>query len=592
MRRSLLFGLAMAATAVTSISWSSSAIAVSPISVQQGQQLFQRNWTPANRAISSDGLGPLFNGQSCVACHSQGGVGGGGAAEHNAHSIGIEEMQIVGGPVDTDIIKRMVSTFHPGFILSDGTVINTLAMSHHGGSPAFAQSRAAFLKQLPAEFSSHGGPVSAPEVRSATSMPVLFHNAIGKYQMSIRARLFQRNTTALFGAGAIDRVTDSEIIKVAKSQEQHPEISGRPATLRSGKIGKFGWRGNVASLMEFTDQACANEVGLETKRKPQPADPMVPGYRNSGVDISDEQIEAMADFMAALPAPVRDVPGDSKSRMQVERGEQMFASVGCAVCHLPHIGPAREIYSDLLLHDMGHELVDLNHAEPYIIRTTPATRLSMAGTERVTGTMMVGGYYGPATEINVDQTTVSGRLDSGRGGAVRAESGRIDDLPQLPNNRAYYGRSQSIAARPGGVAMRGLHFVAPSVPKERLLLVDLAYDEKNFSSSTSKDLYGLVMNAKIERKSTVRQTVYNRIHFEPTKFNQEWRTPPLWGVRDSAPYMHDGRAQTLLESIAMHGGESAGTRDRFLQLPLSDRHAILAFLNTLAAPPNAPQMAF
>src|SRR5207302_2525840 len=29
----------------------------------------------------------------------------------------------------------------------------------------------------------------------------------------------------------------------------------------------------------------------------------------------------------------------------------------------------------------------------------------------------------------------------------------------------------------------------------------------------------------------------------------EWRTPPLWGVADSAPYLHDGRAPTLQEAI-------------------------------------------
>ena len=78
------------------------------------------------------------------------------------------------------------------------------------------------------------------------------------------------------------------------------------------------------------------------------------------------------------------------------------------------------------------------------------------------------------------------------------------------------------------------------------------------------------------------------MHYEPTKFNQEWRTPPLWGVADSAPYMHDGRAETLLEAISMHDGEGAGTRDRFLQLSVADRNALIAFLKTLVAPPNVP----
>ena len=35
----------------------------------------------------------------------------------------------------------------------------------------------------------------------------------------------------------------------------------------------------------------------------------------------------------------------------------------------------------------------------------------------------------------------------------------------------------------------------------------------------------------------------------------EWRTPPLWGFRDSGPYLHDGRALTLDEAVALHGGQ-------------------------------------
>lgn len=43
------------------------------------------------------------------------------------------------------------------------------------------------------------------------------------------------------------------------------------------------------------------------------------------------------------------------------------------------------------------------------------------------------------------------------------------------------------------------------------------------------------------------------------------------------------------EPVLLHDGEAAGTRDRFLKLPLADRHALIAFLNTLIAPKNVPQ---
>ena len=64
----------------------------------------------------------------------------------------------------------------------------------------------------------------------------------------------------------------------------------------------------------------------------------------------------------------------------------------------------------------------------------------------------------------------------------------------------------------------------------------------------------------------------------------EWRTPPLWGVRDSGPYLHDGRAQTLEDAVSLHGGQGLYSARRFLTLSPRERSQLRAFLNTLAAP--------
>jgi CxxC motif-containing protein (DUF1111 family) len=64
----------------------------------------------------------------------------------------------------------------------------------------------------------------------------------------------------------------------------------------------------------------------------------------------------------------------------------------------------------------------------------------------------------------------------------------------------------------------------------------------------------------------------------------EWRTPPLWGVADSAPYMHDGRANTLQEAIQLHGGQAARASRRFATLPATHQAELIAFLKTLRAP--------
>lgn len=70
----------------------------------------------------------------------------------------------------------------------------------------------------------------------------------------------------------------------------------------------------------------------------------------------------------------------------------------------------------------------------------------------------------------------------------------------------------------------------------------------------------------------------------PTNIDQEWRTPPLWGVADSAPYFHDGRAPTLDAAIREHDGEAALAAREYDRLFDDERRQLLAFLGTLRAP--------
>ncbi|MCA9159317.1 MAG: hypothetical protein KDA72_13375 [Planctomycetales bacterium] len=65
---------------------------------------------------------------------------------------------------------------------------------------------------------------------------------------------------------------------------------------------------------------------------------------------------------------------------------------------------------------------------------------------------------------------------------------------------------------------------------------------------------------------------------------REWRTAPLWGVADTAPYMHDGRAATLEEAIHLHGGEGASSRAHYRALSDEEKEHVIAFLQSLRAP--------
>ncbi len=75
---------------------------------------------------------------------------------------------------------------------------------------------------------------------------------------------------------------------------------------------------------------------------------------------------------------------------------------------------------------------------------------------------------------------------------------------------------------------------------------------------------------------------------EGTALTSEWRTTPLWGLGLSANsqggslyLMHDGRAHSIQEAIELHGGEAAGSKDRYLQLTENEKDAVITFLNSL-----------
>ena len=76
-------------------------------------------------------------------------------------------------------------------------------------------------------------------------------------------------------------------------------------------------------------------------------------------------------------------------------------------------------------------------------------------------------------------------------------------------------------------------------------------------------------------------TVTERRRKVSTNIMQEWRTPPLWGAAESAPYLHDGRAATFGDAIMLHGGEAQNSVAKFKRLSRSEQAALIHFLKSL-----------
>jgi CxxC motif-containing protein (DUF1111 family) len=160
-------------------------------------------------------------------------------------------------------------------------------------------------------------------------------------------------TTALYGAGWIDLISDRAIIKNFRNRgikEGVREMSlkfdnvpvGRIRHLEGG-VGKFGWKGQFARLDDFVAAACANELGLGTPHTPQ-AKPMSAGPADVKPDLDAKQFKSLVSFVKTLPKPVQVEAADA------EHGKELFKTVGCAVCHVPDMGGVKGVYTDFLLY--------------------------------------------------------------------------------------------------------------------------------------------------------------------------------------------------------------------------------------------------
>ena len=269
-----------------------------PAQVSEGLRLFLTDWSTVGRDGSKgDGLGPVFNERSCVACHSQGGPGGAGGSRVDVLILSdTGSTRLADGSIDPKsddpgaAWKPKSSDVFPGFATERSLVLHRFSTD-----PGYDLWRLSVLSSF--NVSGRRGPVAlTPGFRVGASY---------------------RNTPALFGAGLIDAIPNAAI-EAASLREipEFPEIKGRPGRLSDGRIGRFGWKAQTASLGDFVRTACANELGLENPGHPQSPDPLRPKYKAPGFDLTEAQCSSLTTFVAALPRPVEPT---RPSLLQIEQ---------------------------------------------------------------------------------------------------------------------------------------------------------------------------------------------------------------------------------------------------------------------------------
>jgi CxxC motif-containing protein (DUF1111 family) len=206
-----------------------------------------------------------------------------------------------------------------------------------------------------------------------------------------------RLTTNILGDGYVEAIPDQTLLKIRKQQCQasRGKICGQavivpvPESEGRDRIGRFGWKDQHASLLAFAADAYLNEMGITNRLQKDevtttcnpPVTTTVPNNDpgkitepNSLPDPTDnnlEDIDHFASFMRSLKAPARDPK--TVASPDVKHGAELFTRIGCAICHVDTIvtgkspaapgGPGlhpealenRTLhpYGDFLLHNVG-----------------------------------------------------------------------------------------------------------------------------------------------------------------------------------------------------------------------------------------------
>ena len=290
----------------------------------EGTRTFNRIYTMA------DGLGPVFNDDSCADCHRAG-----AATNRTVRRFG----RIVRGEFD--------------------------AMAEAGGS--LIQSRG---------------------IGSVTTADGT-HNFTGERVPGDATISTLRRSGSLLGLGLVDAVPDETWIGLADEERAlDPATAGHVNFVANASgqpvVGKFGWKAQSPSLRHFSGDALLNEIGITSPGFRDEICPQgdcndlafnpAPALNDDGHDAG-----ALTDFMMLL-AP----PGRGSISEDALVGESVFTDIGCASCHRETIrtGPNRVTalnrvafhpYSDFLLHDMGSlgDRVVQGQASGSEMRTTP-----------------------------------------------------------------------------------------------------------------------------------------------------------------------------------------------------------------------------
>lgn len=320
-----------------------------------GNSFFNDNWVTAPASTDGrDGLGPLFNAQSCSSCHFRDGRGQPPSTADDDPVRGLLlRLSLPGQGPNQEPVPDLLY----GDQIQDRSILGvepegTIEIQYHDF-----------------EVVTQDGPVSLP-------LPEYAIAELAYGPLSSEVMISPRIAPQLPGVGLLEIIPEDDILALADPDDSDgDEISGRPNMVwdyqaEEIRLGRFGWKANVPTVLQQNASAFLADIGITSSLFPETNCSSIqtecleaPDGGNPEVD--DLKLERVTFYTRTLAVPARRGVDDPV----VTQGEALFHEIGCDACHVANLNTGTSdipelsnqvihAYTDLLLHDMGPGLAD------------------------------------------------------------------------------------------------------------------------------------------------------------------------------------------------------------------------------------------
>ncbi|WP_062268421.1 di-heme oxidoredictase family protein [Endozoicomonas arenosclerae] len=328
-----------------------------------GNSFFRNPWVASPSSTTArDGLGPLFNTNSCQNCHIKDGRGH-APKNNDLNKVSLLMRISIPATADTD----------PEILIKDGSVPHPV----YGGQiqdfalPGSVPEGRVQVRYEYSQVTLKGG--ETVELRK----PFFSITDPGYGPLPDDLMMSARVASPMIGLGLLEALTDSSLLTYEDPEDRDGDgISGRANRVwdhEQGRtvMGRFGWKAGQPNLKQQNAAAFNGDMGITSSlfaeencsESQKSCRDLLTGEK---VEISDKILKKVTFYTRNLAVPVR-----SEARNKtVLKGKKLFSDIGCAGCHIPSYKTPRLRdqpeqsdqliwpYTDLLLHDMGEELAD------------------------------------------------------------------------------------------------------------------------------------------------------------------------------------------------------------------------------------------